>query len=228
MRYYKKEIHYNDFLAFGEDQFIRCKNILTELNNMSSGNLSTHAYEGYKMIMQAQLDKSRREENEAKFKTSIQDWEKMEPMALKLKCHEAAEAMRSEAQGLLRAMEDKNPHQQFKRRQKVMTETRRQNKEDQEGITMLNPSEVIPKYLENEEVRNLEKNLIECAEKKRIPTDDEFKKYTNLLLVRLNIKNGKRQEIFIKCTRGEFIEAKLSGVKVLLTIIITNLPMTHY
>ena len=45
MKYYQKEIHYEDFLAFGEDRFIRCKNVLPELSNMSSGNLSTHAYE---------------------------------------------------------------------------------------------------------------------------------------------------------------------------------------
>ena len=41
MKYYKKDIHYKDFLAFGEDQFIWCKNVLPKLCNMSSGNLST-------------------------------------------------------------------------------------------------------------------------------------------------------------------------------------------
>ena len=34
MKYYKKEIHYEDFLAFGEDQFIRCKNVLPELSKI--------------------------------------------------------------------------------------------------------------------------------------------------------------------------------------------------
>ena len=112
-KYYKKEIHYKDFLAFGEDRFIRCKNVLPELSNMSSGNLSTHAYEGYKMIIKAQLEESRKNDNKMRLKTSIRDWEEMEPLVLKQKCHEIAEKFQQEAHGLLLEMKQKKPHKQF-------------------------------------------------------------------------------------------------------------------
>ena len=38
-KYYDKEIHYDDYLAFGEPTFLRCKNIIQELGNMPSGKL---------------------------------------------------------------------------------------------------------------------------------------------------------------------------------------------
>lgn len=52
---------------------------------MSSGNLSTHAYEGYKMIIEAQLEESRKNDNEMRLKTLIREWEEMEPLVIKQK-----------------------------------------------------------------------------------------------------------------------------------------------
>ena len=130
-KYYSKEIHYKDFFAFGEERFLRCKNILPELENMPSGGVASHALEAYKLIIQAQLEESRREENELKFKTSVQNWETMDPPVLKDKCHKAAERMRTEANNILKEMTAAKPHGQLDRKQKIQTETRRRDKEQQ-------------------------------------------------------------------------------------------------
>ena len=104
--------------------------------------------------------------------------------------------MRREAHDLLAEMAAKKPHTQFDRRQRVQTETRRRDKDKLEGLKILDPSEVIPKYLENEEVQATEKRLIEAATNGEIPTDAEFKAWTNSLLLRLNIKNGNSIHVY--------------------------------
>ena len=213
-KYYEREIHYDDYLAFGEERFIRCKNVLTELEDLPSGNLGAHAYEGFKLIIQAQLEESRKDKNEAKFKAEIQGWETFDPLVLKAKCHKRAEAMRREAHDLLSEMKSTKPHGQFDRKQKIQTETRARDKEQQEGFKLLDPAEVIPKYLMNEDVKSVEKHLIDCATKKILPSDSDFKEFTNTLLVRLIIKNGKRKQIFVGMTRREFVTAKQKGIKV--------------
>ena len=136
--YYGKEIHYNDYLDFGGDQSLACKNVLSELDGLVSGGLSSHTFEGFRLIIQAQLEESHNEENEAKFKRSIQDWETLErdqPLVLKAKCHKKAEVMRWEAHDLLAEMAGKKLHTQFDRRQRVQTETRRQDKDKLEGLS---------------------------------------------------------------------------------------------
>ena len=90
------------------------------------------------MIIKAQLEESRKDDNEMRLKTSIKDWQEMEPLVIKQQCHEIAEKTRQEAHGLLLEMKHKKPHKQFVSQQKMMTETRRQNKEQQEGHKMLN------------------------------------------------------------------------------------------
>ena len=122
--YYNKEIHYMDFLDFGGPRFLVCKNVLPELEGLVSGGLSSHAFEGYRLIIQAQLQESRKEENEAKFKHHIQDWETLErdqPQVLKVKCHKKADAMSSEVHDLLAEMAAKKLHTQFDQRQRVQT-----------------------------------------------------------------------------------------------------------
>ena len=86
------------------------------------------------MIILAQLEESRKDDNEMRLKTSIKNWQEMEPLVIKQQYHELAEKIRQEAHGLLLEMKHKKPHKQFESRQKVVTETRRQNKEQQEGL----------------------------------------------------------------------------------------------
>ena len=61
---------------------------------MFSGSVQSHALEAYRMIISVQLNSSRREENELKFKTSIENWENLDENVLKRKCHKVAEQMR--------------------------------------------------------------------------------------------------------------------------------------
>ena len=188
-QYYGKEIHYNDFLAFGQPEFIRCKNIQAEIQTMPSGNYESWAYEGYKLIIQAQLEESRTRENELKFKTVIKDWETMDQVMLEHKCHSKAEKMRREAHDILNELKQKKPHTQAERRQKVQTETRREDVEQQEGFQVLDPSKVIPKYLADQKVQATEKELVQCGRESIVPDIHQMKEFTNLLLVRLNVKN---------------------------------------
>ena len=98
---------------------------------MFSGSVQSHALEAYRMIISVQLNSSRREENELKFKTSIENWENLDENVLKRKCHKVAEQMRTEAGNILRELRDGNPHGQFGRKQLIQTATRRMGKEQQ-------------------------------------------------------------------------------------------------
>ena len=83
-----------------------------------------HTFEGFQLIIQAQMEESCKEENKAKFKHHIQDWETLErdqPQVLKVKCHKKAEAMSSEVHDLLAEMAAKKLHTQFDQRQRVQT-----------------------------------------------------------------------------------------------------------
>ena len=71
------------------------------------------AYEGYIMIILAQLEESRKDDNEMRLKTSIKNWQEMEPLVIKQQYHELAEKIRQEAHGLLLEMKHKKPHKQF-------------------------------------------------------------------------------------------------------------------
>ena len=69
------------------------------------------------------------------------------------------------------------------------------------------------KYFRDEQVVQSEKTLLEfAADHSKIPIEEEFRCFSNDLLVRLAVKNGKRSEIFLKMDNKEFVEARRQGI----------------
>ena len=111
-------------------------------------------------------------------------------------------------------MNQMKPHGMFDRQQKDQTETRRANREVLLGQKVLNPQEIIPKYLNNEEVKKMESDLLALAQdSNRVPTPREMKVFTNFIGVRFCVMRGKRIELIKNLTREEYLQAQRSGLR---------------
>ena len=216
----QREVHYRDFLSFGEENLIHAKNIIQDIDeDLPTGNHKAAASEGYQLILHAASTLS--SVNEMKFQTLIRDSVKAELTEVQLQheCHKEAETYRLEITNILKQMEDEKPHGLFKRQKAHETERNRRNREILGGQRILNPAEILPKYFRDPQVQKFEKELIQMASNtdptSNVPASAQFKSFTNNLLVRLDVKNGKRQELFLKMLREEFMEAsKRDGVKI--------------
>lgn len=83
-KHMKRDLHYADFLAFGEEHLVRPENIVDFIHdNLSSGNHETFAYEAYKLILEAQTKEAAL--NKDKFKCEIENWQSMSNDALRHK-----------------------------------------------------------------------------------------------------------------------------------------------
>ena len=100
-------------------------------------------------------------------------------------------------------------NEMFSRQRVETTESRRLNREKEQGQRIPDAAECLIKYFRDEKVVPSEKTLLEfAANHSRIPSAEEFRGFTNDLLVRLCVKNGKRSEIFLKMDNEEFVEAR--------------------
>ena len=125
-----------------------------------------------------------------------------------------AEQTRTETNNIVRELKGHKLHAKYEKQQKSQTVNRTKIKETQEGFKMLDPSIVIPKYLEDEDVKTFQNELITCARTNHVPSDSKFLEFTNFLLERLNLKNGKRKEVFTGMTNREFLKAKQQEIKI--------------
>ena len=212
----KREVHYHDFLAFGEPNLIHARNIIEQIDeDLPTGNHKSNAYVAYQMILEAASTLS--SIDEMKFQTLIRDSIRTDLTEVQLKheCHIQATSFRSEITNILKQMEAEKPHGLFKRQKAHETERNRRNRELLGGHTILNPAQILPKYFKDPAVQKVENDLIKAASNTEyVPSPKEFHEFTNSLLVRLDVKNGKRKEIFTNLPREEFLIAKRNGVKI--------------
>ena len=175
-----QDIHYSDFHAFGEPgRLIQPCGIIKDLElKLPSGNHNANAYEAYQLILQSQLVEA--EQHEAKFASEVVnsgDLTKAQPSAA---CRDRVRLFSFDINAKLTKMKHVNPHKQFTSQKADSTETRCQSREKQQGQTVPNAAEVLLKYLNNDEVKQFEKPLLNCAsEPACIPTPEEFHQLTN-------------------------------------------------
>ena len=128
----------------------------------------TNAIEGYKLILQSQLKDSERDE--MKFAPEIVNSENLTEVQLIAACRDRARLFRFDTTSTIQEMKAEKPHTQFTRDKKDRTETRRQNREQQQGHTVPDAQEVLLKYFNYPEVQATERELIEMAsDKTRVP-----------------------------------------------------------
>ena len=157
------------------------------------------------------------EQQELKFQSMIpaEKREKMDDVQLQAKCHELARKFRDEIRNLRSEMKEETPFGTFSRQQRGDTQQRREHQEHLEGRTVLNPADILPKFFNDPHVQAVEEDLIRVASNVEItPTPSQLKEFTNMILMRLCAKNGKREELWLKMKRSEFLTSKRSQLKV--------------
>ena len=209
-----EEIHYKDFFDFGEERFVTPSNIAEELlNQLHTGNARQHALSAYYIILDMQSSEA--ENNAIKFKKRVRHYQSLEetdPGFLRKKCEEEVETL----QNRIVVIKDKlKPYTKiFKNQQKEMTEANRVSAEELEGRKVLDPSTVLPEYLNHESTAKVNNLLLKLANSKDdIPDRETFLDITNALLVRCTVTQGKRQEIFLNLTVREFLQSMKTGIK---------------
>ena len=86
-------------------------------------------------------------------------------------------------------------------------------KEEFENVTIPNPKEVVPKYLESKYVKNLEMKLLELAQcKEKDITWKEYKEMQDDVMLRLGLKAGNRTECYSNLTTGDLAQALSRGL----------------
>ena len=139
-----------------------------------------------------------------KFRTEVIGSEKMTEDQLRGACKDRARNFAIDCNNVLTVMKEKNPVRMFSQQKTLLTNENRLNKEKLQGQTVEDAGKVLVKYFNDPDVIQNQKELLKMAvDPKAIPSPSQFKQFTNSLLVRIQIKNSKRQEIVTKMTRGE-------------------------
>ena len=209
-----REVHYQDFFAFGKTEFIRPVNLIDEIKAMKYvGNYQSFAYSAYLLILDAQSKKA--EDDPLAFKTLVDNHDSLSQPILLDRCVQKAEELRLRVVTVKGDMKSRNPYKIFSKTQSAKTMSRKRDKETLQGIALPNPAEVLPQYFSDSRVQTVEKELLQCAQNAHNvrPTKSQIVKFTNFLLVRLLLKNPNRKEVFGKMTRSEYISGRSDKIK---------------
>jgi hypothetical protein len=212
-RYHQRQIHYADFLAFGQPQLVYPIDIVSLISkDLKTGNIKTFAYVAYKLIVQYQMEFAQK--NQELFRPQVTNADQLPEMVLKKKLRKEAEAFRTECNNTIQAMNLVHPHRIFGAQQKEMTESRRDTQEQLQGQEVMDPSQIVPKYLADPEVKRLQSWMLQMAQdSQRVPSAHEMLLAGNTLLVRLLIMRGKRMELYRKLMREEYMDAQRAGIR---------------
>ena len=212
----RERIHYRDFLAFGTNELIWPRNVVSLLDTqLKSGNDKGSALTAYKLILRTQSEESRKAELSFSSYIPDKDREDLSPVQLQHKCMKEAEVFRTSVTNVLSEMVKQGASTGFRAQQKVQQDRNKELQTRLQGPLVPDASTVLPKYFSNDWVLSQEAELLACArDSSRIPFRKQMKSFTNLLMVRLMLKGTHRKEIMTKLQRKNYLEAKSEGLRV--------------
>ena len=131
-----RPLHYADLHNFGEPAVIQPYDIVNDLNKyLPSGNHKVNGYTAYKMLIGSQMEEAQR--RAISFKPQVVNADKMTEAQLLGKCQKVARSFVTDCRNVLKVMEEKNPYRIFSRQRVETTESRRLNREKEQGQKML-------------------------------------------------------------------------------------------